>query len=204
MPGKFITFEGIEGCGKTTQIGLLDEWLRSKNYTTLLTREPGGTPIGEKIRQVLLSSQSEAMRPLTELLLYTASRYQHLEEVILPVLKEGKIVVCDRFADATRAYQGGARKIDPKLLATLHRLIVGKIKPNLTLLLDCPVETGFQRIKTRKLDRLEKETLDFHKRVRAEYIRIAKAEPKRIRIIDALGDVQTVHQKIIEAVMRIL
>ncbi len=151
MRGKFITFEGIEGCGKTTQIGLLDKWLRSKGYRTLLTREPGGTPIGEKIRNILLAPRFQEMFPITELLLYAAGRHQHIQEVILPALKEGKIILCDRFADATQAYQGGARKIDPKFLTALHSLAVGSLKPHLTILLDCPVATGLKRIQKRRL-----------------------------------------------------
>lgn len=212
MIGKFITFEGIEGSGKTTQIRILDGYLRLRGYTTLITREPGGTPIGEKIRQVLLNAQFKEMRSLTELFLYAAARHQHIQEIILPALQEGKIILCDRFSDATQAYQGGARGLDRNLLKTLHQTVVGKLKPDLTLLLNLPVEMGLKRIQEREpeipgqpnLDRFEKEKIDFHEKVRGEYLKIANAEPNRVKVINALEDVETIHQKIVEEALRII
>ena len=212
MRGLFITFEGIEGCGKTTQIRILDDYLKARGHTTILTREPGGTAIGEKIRQVLLNAQHKEMRPLTELLLYAAGRCQHIHQIILPSLENGKIVLCDRYSDATDAYQGEARGIDKKFLKTIHELATENLKPNLTLLLDCPVEIGLRRTQEREsemvgqtnLDRFEKEAKDFHERVRQGYLKIARAEPQRVKVVDAMSDVQTIHEKIVEEVMRIL
>lgn len=212
MSGKFVTFEGIEGSGKTTQIRILEDYLRVRGFATLLTREPGGTAIGEKIRQVLLNAEFKEMQPLTELLLYAAARCQHVEEVIRPALAAGKIVLCDRYADATTAYQGEARQIDKKFLKEIHQLATGNLKPDLTLLLDCPVEIGLKRIQEREseipgqtnLDRFEKEKKDFHERVRQGYLKIAQEEPQRVKVIDTLADVQTIHEKIVEEVRRIL
>lgn len=210
MRGKFITFEGIEGCGKSTQIKILDDYLRLRGHTTVLTREPGGTPIGEKIRQVLLNAQHQEMKPLTELLLYAAGRCQHVHQIIAPALEAGKIVLCDRYADATEAYQGAARGIDKKFLHTLHQLATENLKPDLTILLDCPVEIGLKRTQEREsevvgqanLDRFEKEAFDFHERVRQGYLKIAQAEPQRVKVVSGMEDVQKVHEKIVEEVMR--
>lgn len=212
MAGKFITFEGIEGSGKTTQLRILADFLQLRGHEVMVTREPGGTPIGEKIRQVLLNAEFKEMRPLTELLLYAAARCQHVEEIIRPALERGKIVLCDRYADATIAYQGEARQIDKKFLKEIHQLATNNLKPDLTLLLDCPVEVGLKRIQEREseipgqtnLDRFEKEKQDFHERVRRGYLKIAKEEPQRVKPIDVLADVQTIHEKIIEEVRRIL
>ena len=212
MAGIFITFEGIEGCGKSTQIRILNDTLKAKGEDTVLTREPGGTAIGEKIRQVLLNADFKAMFPLTELLLYAAARCQHVGEVIRPALDQGKIVLCDRYADATTAYQGAARSIDKQFLKKIHQLSTNDLKPDLTLLLDCPVELGLQRTREREpelpegasMDRFEKENLEFHQRVRNGYLQIAKEEPSRVKIINALDDIETVHQNIVQEVMRIL
>lgn len=212
MLGKFITFEGIEGCGKTTQIRILNDFLKLRGYMTLLTREPGGTAIGEKIRQVLLNADFKEMKSMTELLLYAAARCQHVHQIILPAIQEGKIVLCDRYADATTAYQGGARGIDKNFLKNIHQVATNGLKPDLTILLDCPVEIGLQRIREREseipgqtnLDRFEKEKIDFHEKVREAYLRIAKEEPGRVKIISALDDIQTIHDKITQEVMRVI
>lgn len=210
MAGRFITFEGIEGCGKTTQIRILEDYLKMRGHPVVLTREPGGTAIGEKIRQVLLNAAFKEMQPLTELLLYAAARCQHVEEVIRPALAAGKIVLCDRYADATTAYQGEARGIPSQFLQTLHQLGTGNLQPDLTFLLDCPVEIGLKRIQEREseipgqtnLDRFEKEQYDFHERVRQGYLQIARAEPHRIKVINALEDVHAVHEKIVSNVVQ--
>ncbi|OGQ46934.1 MAG: dTMP kinase [Deltaproteobacteria bacterium RIFCSPLOWO2_02_FULL_46_8] len=194
----FITFEGIEGCGKSTQIKLLESYLKSKGVPTLLTREPGGTAIGEKIRQVLLNKDFKEMHPTTELLLYASARAQHVHQLILPALKGGKIVLCDRYADATKAYQGDARGIDKTLLKNIHKIATDNLQPVLTFLLDCPVEIGLGRAQDR--NRFEEEKISFHKKVRKGYLKIAKAEPKRVKIIDATQTRDAVHQEIADYV----
>jgi len=212
MKGMFITFEGIEGCGKTTQIRLLDEHLKRKGFDTLLTREPGGTPIGEKIRSVLLNSAHTNMSPRTELLLYEASRNQHIFEKIAPAIGNGKIVLCDRYADATTAYQGTARRIQPEVVEEIHRVATGGLMPDITMLLDCPAEIGLSRARSRNekdpnaasMDRFEREEMDFHERVRNGYLNIARREPNRVRVIDATTDVETMHRHIVEEVEKLL
>lgn len=167
MKGKFISFEGIEGTGKSTQARLLCEYLISKGFQALLTEEPGGTPISLRIREVLLSVDHMNMTPLTELLLYNAARTQHISEVILPSKDKGKIVITDRFTDSTYAYQGYGRGIDLKLLDDIDRMATGRIRPDLTILLDLDVETGLKRNRgINKTDRLELEDIEFHQRVR--------------------------------------
>ncbi|MDO8527398.1 MAG: dTMP kinase [Deltaproteobacteria bacterium] len=205
MAGLFITFEGIEGCGKSTQIRLLEAELQKKGHATLLTREPGGTAIGEKIRQVLLNANFKEMMPLTELLLYAAARCQHVNQIIRPALQEKKIVLCDRYADATTAYQGAGRNLDRELLKKIHALSTENLDPNLTLLLDCPVETGLKRAKEREaLDRFEKEELAFHEKVRKGYLDLAKENPKRIKVVDADKDIGTVQKQIMQYVEQYL
>jgi dTMP kinase len=208
MKGTFITFEGIEGCGKTTQIKLLAEALRGNGRDIVLTREPGGTTIGERIRSVLLDSAHRQMAPIAELLLYAAARNQHVEEVIMPSLEAGKTVLCDRYADATTAYQGAARDIDPGVLEAVHDVATEGLWPGLTVLLDLPASEGLGRALERnranaeasREDRFEREALDFHERVRAGYLAIAKREPKRFVVIDATGSVQEIHERILSAV----
>ncbi|OGQ06312.1 MAG: dTMP kinase [Deltaproteobacteria bacterium RIFCSPLOWO2_01_44_7] len=210
--GIFITFEGIEGCGKSTQIRILEDYLKLRGHPVLLTREPGGTTIGENIRKVLLNANFKEMSSLTELFLYAAARCQHVGEVIKPALKEDKIVLCDRFADATSAYQGTARSIDKKFLTEIHQLATDNLKPNLTILIDCPVEIGLQRALERqseiagqsKLDRLEKESTKFHEKVREGYLKIAHEEPQRVKVINGMDDIETVHQKVVEEVMKLI
>ena len=199
----FITFEGIEGCGKTTQIGHLKSLLERKNRPFLLTREPGGTEIGEKIRQILLSSENSGIEPMTELLLYAAARVQHWRKVISPALAQGKIVLCDRFADATTVYQGYARGLDLAWIAEVHARAVDNVKPNLTFLLDLPVEEGLKRAwkridsHTLKEDRFEKETVDFHQRVRQGYLTLARREADRFITLDGMKDEMSLHQEIV-------
>lgn len=205
MKGVFITFEGIEGCGKTTQIKFLEAYLKQKGCDAQITREPGGTPIGDRIRAILLDSAAGEMTPITELLLYAASRNQHIAEVIKPALDSGKVVLCDRYADATTAYQGAARRIDPQIISELHAIATGGLMPCLTILLDLPAEAGLSRACSRNEKvgaaesegRFEKEEIEFHKRVRDGYLKIAKAEPERVKVVDATQSVETVHREIV-------
>jgi len=199
----FITFEGIEGCGKTTQIGLLTSYLKSLQRPFLLTREPGGTEVGEQIRQILLSSENVGIEPMAELYLYAAARVQHLRQVIVPALHAGQVVICDRFADATLAYQGYGRGMDRAWIEELHARTMENIKPDLTFLLDLPVEEGLRRALKRmeklavKEDRFEKEAIDFHRRVREGYLILARNEPQRIVVLDGMKDEKTLHREIL-------
>jgi dTMP kinase len=201
----FITLEGIEGSGKSTQIQHVFNYLNNLGLKCIMTREPGGTRIGEKIRSILLDPESASMDPSAELLLYTADRIQHIQEIILPAIESGCIVVCDRYFDATLAYQGAARGLDMTLILNLHQLICRNLKPDLTFLLDLSPDTGLRRA-WRQLEsgsrmdiesRFEKETLAFHERVRAGYLSIAEKEPARFRIIDASRSQDQVQAQII-------
>ena len=195
----FITFEGIEGSGKSTQLKLLSGYLKAKGLSVLTTEEPGGTKIGLKVREILLAPEN-SMNPLTELLLYNTSRAQHVREVIYPALMQGTVVICDRFFDSTVAYQGHARGIDMAVIKTLNEIAAPDLKPFITFLLDMDVEEGLRRnVKARKRDRLELETVEFHKRVQEGYFEIAKEEPERVKIINASGSTEEVHKRIIEA-----
>jgi len=201
MKGLFVSFEGIEGTGKTIQSRLLYEYLVKNGYNVILTEEPGGTRIGLKIRNVLLSVENKEITPVTELLLYNASRAQHLKELILPALNEGGIVITDRFSDSTVAYQGYGRGIDSKLIDSLERMVTEGLKPDITLLLDLDAETGLLRNKgINKTDRLELEDLKFHKKVRDGYLQIAAREPERIKLIDGSGSIEEIQRKIIDIV----
>ena len=199
----FITFEGIEGCGKTTQIGLLTSFLKSIHRPFLVTREPGGTEVGDRIRQILLSSESVGIEPMAELYLYAAARVQHIRQVIFPALRDGKVVICDRFADATLAYQGYGRGLDLAWIEEIHARTMESVKPDLTFLLDLPVEEGLRRALKRmenhsvREDRFEREALDFHQRVRDGYLTLARREPKRIFVLDGMKDEQTIHREIV-------
>lgn len=196
--GIFISFEGIEGSGKTKQSRLLYEYLRKSGYKVILTGEPGGTQIGLKIRDLLLSVENRKMTPVSELLLYNASRAQHIKEVILPALKKGFIVITDRFIDSTKAYQGYGRGIDLKLIEFLEKIVTEDIRPDLTLLLDLDVKIGLKRNRgINKTDRLELEDVKFHKRVREGYLKIAAKELERIKLIDATDSIEEIHRKII-------
>ncbi|MFH1312716.1 MAG: dTMP kinase [Candidatus Eisenbacteria bacterium] len=193
--GIFITLEGIEGSGKTTQVELLKDLLTASGFEVLLTREPGGSPIGEKIRHILLDTANAAMEPLTELFLYEASRTQHVEEVIGPALKAGKAVLCDRFYDASTAYQGYARGIGAPTVADLNLVATAGKKPDLTIVLDLPVSVGLKRL-GQNLDRIEGETTAFHEKVRKGYLEIAKAEPERVKVVDASGPPEEIFAKV--------
>jgi len=202
----FITFEGIEGCGKTTQIGLLAERLRGRGRDILSTREPGGCPIADQIRAILLDAANSAMDSRTELLLYAAARAQHVAEVIRPALDAGRIVLCDRYTDATLAYQGFGRGLDRDLIARLNGIAAGDVRPDLTVLLDYPPEEGLVRARRRNQsqaganeDRFEQESGAFHRRVRQGYLDLAARE-ERFRIVDARGSIDEVAGRV-EAVV---
>jgi len=192
----FITFEGIEGCGKTTQIRLLSAVLKEAGYRVTLTREPGGCPIADKIRAILLDADNSAMTPSAELLLYAAARAQHINEVITPALVRGEIVLCDRFTDATLAYQGYGRGLDKGTIKQLNAMATDGCSPNLTILIDCPVETGLKRARARieaatrsdasstREERFELESLQFHQRVREGYLALAAEEPQRFIVVN--------------------
>jgi dTMP kinase len=205
----FITFEGIEGSGKTTQIELLVPVLQGDGYDCIFTREPGATEIGSKIRAILLDATHSSMLPLTELLLYEADRAQHVHEVIKPALEANKVVVSDRFFDATTVYQGFGRGYNLDLIQQIHRMILGALKPDLTLILDLPVHEGleraWQRINSRSgelpEDRFEKEAVAFHERVRQGYLTLASNEPERFRLINASRDEQAIHKEIADIVL---
>lgn len=188
MPGLFLTFEGIEGSGKTTQAALLETALRAGGASVLRTREPGGTALAEEIRELILNVRQEPVHRETELLLFLAARAQHVRERIKPALEDGMIVISDRFTDATLAYQGGGRWVDPSILNDLNVWASGGIQPDRTYLLDVPVTLGLTRAKNRRgedgIDRIEREGSVFLNAVRDEYLRLAREEPKRILILD--------------------
>ncbi|NLZ78133.1 MAG: dTMP kinase [Gammaproteobacteria bacterium] len=194
MRGLFITLEGPEGAGKTTNRAYLAEQLQAQGFDVVLTREPGGTPLAEQIREILLAPHTETMSVDTELLLMFAARAQHLTQVIKPALAAGKIVICDRFTDATYAYQGGGRGLDCSRIAMLEQFVQGDLRPDMTLLFDLPVEDGMARAVARgKLDRFEQEQHDFFAAVRQSYLQRADNDPERFRLVNAqhtLVDVQ--------------
>ena len=201
MKGIFISFEGIEGTGKSTQAKLLYQWLFGKRYEVILTEEPGGTQIGLRIRELLLSVEHKGMTSLTELLLYNSSRAQHIHQVIIPAIRRGAVVITDRFSDSTVAYQGYGRGIDLNLIDSIDKIATGNMRPDLTLLLDLDVEIGLKRNREiNKTDRLELEDLEFHRRVRSGYHEIAARERKRIKLIDASGGIEEIQDRIVGVV----
>lgn len=201
MSGFFISLEGIEGAGKSTQGRLLVDFLKGKGIDALFTEEPGGTEIGNQIRSILLSIENRDMSPITELLLYNASRAQHVEQVILPSLKQGTTVITDRFSDSTVAYQGYGRGIDLSLIDALDAIATGRLRPHLTVFLDLDVETGLRRNRrSNKTDRIEREEISFHERVRRGYQALASQEPTRIRAISASGSIEEIHAEIVRIV----
>jgi dTMP kinase len=209
---SFITFEGIEGCGKTTQIHLLKECLEKRGYTVVTTREPGGTRIGDTIRRILLDSNNCDIDIKTELLLYQAARAQHIKDVIRPSLAQGSIVLCDRFTDATLAYQGYAQDIHQDFIETLNQFATDNLIPDLTVLIDCPVEIGLRRARDRmatqhakdREDRFEEKSLDFHQAVRLGYLQIAENNSSRFFIVDGREDPDSAHRSIQSAVLKVI
>ncbi len=203
--GLFITLEGIEGCGKSTQARLLGEFLRSEGYVTVETREPGGTPLAEKVRSVLLDRASEPIAPETEAFLIFAARCQHVRQVIEPALAEGAIVLCDRFSDSTLAYQGYARGLNLSMLRSLNRLATHAITPDLTLIFDLPVATGLARRRSAAdQNRLDRESLRFHRKVRAGFLDLAKRHPRRMKVVSARAAKDAVARAVAQAVAPML
>ncbi len=206
--GKFITFEGLDGCGKSTQLERLAGKLRERGLAITVTREPGGTPTGEKIRQLLLDTKTSALSTKAELALMFASRVQHIEEIILPALAAGQIVLCDRFTDSSEAYQGGGRKLGREIVLDLHRMLCGDLTPDLTILMDSDVAASVERARRRNQgrtntdsvdeNRFERESRAFFSRVRSGYLEIAKREPQRVSVVDARGTPDQTHNRILE------
>ena len=213
MPGTFITFEGIDGSGKSTQLRLLASFLRTQGCKALVTREPGGTPLGLRLRGALLDAMEE-VDPLTELLVFAADRAQHVRRMLRPALESGLVVISDRYADATVAYQGAGRGFAPELISEIVQLATEGLKPDLTLLFDLPIEESTNRTtrsssgkssasKTGR-DRLDIEDAEFHARVRDAYLQIARAEPERVKVIDSSGPVEVTQERVKEILIPFL
>ena len=208
MAGTFITFEGIDGSGKSTQLRLLGNYLTGAGCDILLTREPGGTPVGNRLRAALLDAQEE-VDPLTELLVFAADRAQHVRRVLRPALAEGRVVFSDRYADATAAYQGAGRGFAPALIAEIITLATEGLRPDLTLLFDLSVEDSATRTRRRtngkqQSDRLDAESPDFHLRVRNAYLEIARADPERVKIVETNQPFEATHERVKEIVVPFL
>jgi dTMP kinase len=213
--GKFITFEGLDGCGKSTQLKKLAAVLSAEGVPVVVTREPGGTPTGEKIRQLLLDTNTSSLAPIAELGLMFAARTQHIAEVIEPALAQGQIVLCDRFTDSTEAYQGGGRMLGGEMVLALHRILCGGLRPDLTLLMDSDVAASVDRARRRNKaqagkqdsatgneNRFEQESRAFFGRVRSAYLAIASREPQRVVVVDARGTPEETHKRIVDVVGR--
>jgi dTMP kinase len=204
MAGWFITFEGVEGSGKTTQIRLAGQFLQDKGYPVVMTQEPGGTPLGDRIREILLNRGGFDISGHAEVFLFAAARAQHTDTVILPALESGQVVLCDRFSDATIAYQAFGRGLPLEAVREVCCLASRGLSPHMTLLFDLPVEKGleraFRRIASRdenhREDRFEQEHLDFHRRIREGYLSIAREEPNRVKLIDASGDIESTRREV--------
>ena len=197
MKGILISIEGPDGAGKSTQISLLQEYLKNKGYQSILTREPGGTSISEKIRSLILDKDNMEMSSQTELLLYAAARAQLVQEVISPALKEGKVIICDRYVDSSAVYQGIARGLGIETVYEVNEYAIQKYWPDITIHLDLDAEEGIRRKKNQtELDRMELETIDFHKKVCEGYRTLAKRDPERIKTIDAMLSIEEIHEKI--------
>jgi dTMP kinase len=211
MTGPFITFEGIEGSGKSTQIVLLANYLSAHGKSVTLTREPGGTSIGDQIRKILLDPANTSLGPRAELLLYAAGRAQHLAELIVPERAAGRIVLCDRFSDATLAYQGYGRGLDVGLIRSLDKIVTDGIRPDMTILLDIDAATGLARARGRNSSaglegeaRFENEHLSFHERVRQGYLDLARQEPDRFRIVDASPNPEMIQNELRQLIDELL
>lgn len=195
---NFITFEGCEGVGKTTQVRLAHEYLLKNGCDVIMTREPGGSVIAEKIRNIILDKENTGMSVMSEILLYLAARAQHLKDIIIPALDRGQLVLCDRYIDSTRAYQGAARNIEPEIIDKLNSTVIGDYKPELTVFLDVPPHIAFARKGgADKEDRMEREGMEFHKKVYEGYRQIAAEDPERFVCVDGGGTKPETHEKII-------
>ncbi|MEK6320683.1 MAG: dTMP kinase [Acidobacteriota bacterium] len=205
MRGLFITFEGIDGCGKSTQRELLAQQINQRGFEVVVTREPGGTDIGEGIRQLLISDASVHVAPTTELLLYVAARAQHVAELIRPALEAGRIVISDRYTDSTVAFQGYGRGLDPEIIEKLNRFATGGLVPDLTIVFDLDPAQARARLDSRPVGGLlgafDEQHADFHERMRAGYLKLAKDEPSRIHIVDAGGAVEETYSKVMALVL---
>jgi len=204
MKGKFITFEGVEGCGKSTQTKLLKDFLEKENIQIMATREPGGPIIAEEIRNLLLDPIYKEMLPETEMLLYMAARSQHTGEWIIPALEAGKFVICDRYYDSTIAYQGAARDLDRKMIDMIRAYATYGLVPDLTILIDMPAEVGLTRISGRAIDRLEQESLEFHKKVRAGYLKLAEENSDRFWVIDGQQEISAIQTEIRNKILELM
>ena len=208
MRGKFITFEGIDGSGKSTQLRMLANELRVRGFNVLPTMEPGGTPLGRRLREAFLETE-ENVAPLAELLLFAADRAQHVNFLVKPALAEGKIVISDRYADATFAYQGAGRGFSESIVGQVIGLATGGLKPDLTLFFDLPIEKALLRTNSRtdggeQKNRMDKETAEFYVRVREAYLKIAANEPERFRVVDAVGFTDEVQMRVVKTVTEFL
>jgi len=204
--GLFITLEGPDGSGKSTQSILLAQYLKRKDYKVVRTREPGGTSIAEALRRIILNPKSRISK-VTEVLLYEAGRAQHTSELILPALREGKTVICERYTDATLAYQGYGRKMDIRMVKELNRIGSSGLKPDLTILLDLDVKEGLERVRKtsgRKMDRMERESIEFHERVRKGYLKIASREPGRVKLIKVKGTPKKTHLEVVKVIEKLV
>ena len=200
--GLFITFEGCDGCGKTTQLGLLAEFLKKKGYDVLITREPGAIGLGEKIRELLLNYNGEVSQ-MCESFLFLADRAQHIDKIVKPAINKGIIVLCDRHTDSTIAYQGYGRGLDIKELNRLNEIVTNGMKPDLTLLFDVDSQTSMKRVGDNK-DRMENAGFEFQEKVRAGYLELAKIEPERIKIFNSLKSIEKLHVEVVNVVTKIL
>lgn len=196
--GLFITFEGADGCGKTTQIELLNKYLQKKGFKTLVTREPGAKGLGEKLREILLNYDGE-VSPTCESFLFLADRAQHVDCIIKPALKNGIIVLCDRHTDSTVAYQGYGRQLDIEQIKKLNNIAVSGLKPDLTIVFDIDIETSMQRVGSTK-DRMESAGIEFFKRVREGFLAIAKEEPNRVKVINSADTIENIHKQVVKLV----
>lgn len=210
MRGLFITFEGIDGCGKTSQVRALADRLRGRALDPVETREPGGTVAGNAIREILFREMSPPLAPEAELHLFAAARAQHVRELILPALEAGRIVLCDRYTDATVAYQGHGRRLDLELIREINRLATGGLAPDLTIILDLPVGDALARISDRDgcaedaANRFDLESVQFHERVRAAYLSMAAEEPARFRVVEGAGSREEVSSRVDAAVTPVI
>jgi len=202
--GLFITFEGCEGCGKSTHSRLLYEYLKKLGYECTITREPGGTRAGEEIRKILLHSEDISISDVTELFLFESARAEITRQIIRPALDKKRVVICDRFSDATLAYQGYGAGIPAKIIKILDRVATDGIKPDLTLVLDIDIATGLARAKRKGYDRIEKKALGYHKRVRAGYLKIAAKEPARVKVVRLEEDIDVTQNNIRSRVSRVI
>ncbi len=194
--GIFISIEGLDGSGKSTQIKLMEDFFKERNFKVLFTREPGGTKIGEKLRDIILDNDHREMAYTTEALLYAASRGQHVKEVILPALKEGKVVLTDRFVDSSIAYQGGGRGLGEERVREINDFATLGLEPDLTIFFDIAPKLTLKRIEAKEIDRLEEEEIGFHTRVYNSYLNLARKNPQRIKIIRAQGDILEINRAI--------